>query len=129
MKTSGIWAMFKNRSRRREIYSGSAYWDAKAVDYSAESISMWPNRSLSRLYEQEHQDALDRLTAPLEGARVLDAGCGTGQLARMLAQRGASVRAIDFSQQTLNEARELTPSSLDVEFELCSVFDLSLIHI
>ncbi|GAB3015124.1 class I SAM-dependent methyltransferase [Mycobacterium bourgelatii] len=124
MLTRGIWAMLKNRHRRTEIYAQSAYWDAKAVDYSGESISLWPNKSLSRLYAKEHRDALERLAAPLEGAKVLDAGCGTGRLARMLAERGASVVAIDFSEQTLREARRNTPSSLDIKFELCSMFEL-----
>ncbi len=46
------------------------------------------------------------LPADLTGARVLDAGCGTGQLAGDLAARGAEVVAIDLSPTLTDLARE-----------------------
>ncbi len=40
---------------------------------------------------------LSRLPADLHGARVLDAGCGAGQMTAELAARGATVVAVDIS--------------------------------
>ena len=55
---------------------------------------------------------LGRLPADLSGARVLDAGCGTGQAALVLAERGAEVVAIDISPRLVATARERTPARL-----------------
>ncbi len=46
------------------------------------------------------------LPADLGGARVLDAGCGTGALATELARRGADVLAIDLSPTLIDLARK-----------------------
>jgi SAM-dependent methyltransferase len=54
--------------------------------------------------------------AELRGARVLDVGCGTGKLARMLAERGLSrIWGIDPSPEMLAEARERVPSSVGLK--------------
>ena len=55
---------------------------------------------------------LDYLPADLTGARILDAGCGTGALAVEAARRGADVVAIDLSPTLVGLARERLPSSL-----------------
>ena len=41
----------------------------------------------------------------LRGQRVLDVGCGTGRLARALAERGAKVWGVDPSQEMIAQAR------------------------
>ncbi|HVS24203.1 MAG TPA: bifunctional 2-polyprenyl-6-hydroxyphenol methylase/3-demethylubiquinol 3-O-methyltransferase UbiG [Gammaproteobacteria bacterium] len=43
--------------------------------------------------------------AELEGARVLDVGCGGGLLSEALAQRGATVLGVDLAQASLDVAR------------------------
>jgi magnesium-protoporphyrin O-methyltransferase len=48
---------------------------------------------------------LSRLPDDLRGARVLDAGCGTGAMAGELAQRGAQVVGVDISPQLIDIAR------------------------
>jgi magnesium-protoporphyrin O-methyltransferase len=49
------------------------------------------------------------LPADLRGARLLDAGCGTGALAVEAARRGADVLAIDLSPTLVALARERSP--------------------
>ena len=48
---------------------------------------------------------LNRLPQELIGARILDAGCGTGQLTAELVKRGASVVATDISQSLIQIAK------------------------
>ena len=47
------------------------------------------------------------LPSDLNGLRVLDLGCGWGQLSRELAGRGAAVTAVDFSGKLLERARDI----------------------
>lgn len=49
--------------------------------------------------------ALFRLLGDVKGRRVLDAGCGSGYLARLLAAKGAEVVGVDHSAQLLEIAR------------------------
>jgi len=52
---------------------------------------------------------LDWLPLDLQGARILDAGCGTGALAFELAKRGAMVVGVDVSPTLIGLARERAP--------------------
>ncbi|KUF10033.1 magnesium protoporphyrin IX methyltransferase [Pseudoponticoccus marisrubri] len=62
---------------------------------------------------------LERLPADLAGARVLDAGCGTGLATAELAVRGAEVVAVDISPALIEIARDrLAPElAARVQFE------------
>lgn len=55
---------------------------------------------------------LSRLPEDLRGARVLDAGCGAGQMTIELAERGAEVVAIDISPSLVEIARQRLPQHL-----------------
>ena len=55
---------------------------------------------------------LDWLPQDLRGARLLDAGCGTGALAIEAARRGADVVAVDVSGNLVRIAQERAPSDL-----------------
>ena len=55
---------------------------------------------------------LDRLPGDLAGARVLDAGCGTGQMTADLAARGADVVAVDISPALVDIAARRLPGHL-----------------
>ena len=52
---------------------------------------------------------LSRLPDDLTGARVLDAGCGAGQMTAELAARGAEVTAVDISPALVEIARARLP--------------------
>ncbi|HVZ74259.1 MAG TPA: methyltransferase domain-containing protein [Polyangia bacterium] len=54
------------------------------------------------------QDLVE-LLAPRAGERVLDVGCGTGELTAAIAARGASVTGLDFSDDMLASARAKQP--------------------
>jgi magnesium-protoporphyrin O-methyltransferase len=67
----------------------------------------------------------------LEGARVLDAGCGTGALSVEAARRGAHVTAIDLSPTLVNVARDRLPSDLGkgrIDFTTGDMMDERLGH-
>ncbi|MEM6888192.1 MAG: magnesium protoporphyrin IX methyltransferase [Pseudomonadota bacterium] len=55
---------------------------------------------------------LSRLPADLTGARVLDAGCGAGQMSVELARRGAKVVGIDISPALIEVAEARLPKNL-----------------
>ncbi|MBZ5623346.1 MAG: class I SAM-dependent methyltransferase [Acidobacteriia bacterium] len=58
------------------------------------------------------------LLAPLAGERILDVGCGTGQLTAEIARAGAEVLGIDHSVSMITQARRNFP---DQRFEVQDV--------
>jgi trans-aconitate 2-methyltransferase len=68
------------------------------------------------LYQQQHsfvwefgQEALEWLE-PKAGERILDVGCGTGQLTARIAESGAEVVGLDRALEMLEEARRNFPN-------------------
>jgi SAM-dependent methyltransferase len=58
--------------------------------------------------------------------RVLDAGCGTGEVAMLAAAHGADAVGVDISGQAIGQARaKAARRGLNVRFEVGSVFKLS----
>ena len=78
------------------------------------------------LYDDKHAfvfkygEALVDLLQPLAGERILDLGCGTGVLARLIADRGASVTGIDLSESMISKAKVSYP---DLDFRVMSATD------
>ena len=69
------------------------------------------------------------LPGDLSGARLLDAGCGTGALSVEAALRGAEVTAIDLSPTLVLLAGQRLPSSLGtgrIDFRVGDMFDPAL---
>ena len=67
--------------------------------------------------------------AALEGAAVLDVGCGGGILAEAMARRGAKVTGIDMSEKALRVAAlHLQESRLSVDYQMVSVEDYAAAH-
>ncbi|HWG34297.1 MAG TPA: class I SAM-dependent methyltransferase [Gemmatimonadaceae bacterium] len=57
----------------------------------------------------EYEDVM-ALLAPRPGERILDAACGTGRYTAAIAERGATVIGVDFSERMLAEARRRLPN-------------------
>ena len=92
------------------------YFDATATRVWERLTSDMP---VSRIRQtvREGRDAmraliLAQLPDDLRGARVLDAGCGTGAATAELAARGADVTAIDISPKLVEIARARLPEAL-----------------
>ena len=62
--------------------------------------------------DEMRQILLGSLPDDLTDARVLDAGCGTGQVSVELAKRGAKVLGVDISSNLIRVANERTPPEL-----------------
>ena len=80
-----------------------AGWDARygAVFRDADVVAAY------RLRPPYPDDTIAELAALAGGGRVVDAGCGTGELARRLAPLVECVDAVDVSAGMLDEARTL----------------------
>ncbi|WP_297773397.1 magnesium protoporphyrin IX methyltransferase [uncultured Roseovarius sp.] len=73
---------------------------------------------------------LARLPDDLRGARILDAGCGAGQMTADLAARGADVVAVDISPALVDIARKrlVTPLQRHVSFHSGDMLASNLGH-
>jgi trans-aconitate methyltransferase len=95
------------------------------------------------LYEEQHAfvwqygESLLKLLAPKAGERILDLGCGTGQLTQKIAESGAFVHGIDSSLSMIAKARNNYPQldfavadarNFQVEQPLDAVFSNAVLH-
>jgi SAM-dependent methyltransferase len=79
----------------------------------------WGGRSLKRFMPVIDQLAISKI---LDHGKILDLCCGTGQMAKALADRGFNVTGLDGSDDMLHYARENAP---EVEFVLADARDFS----
>lgn len=124
MNVKNLAAMLRNRRNRKQLYSTADYWDSKAVELAGDAVSMWPNNNLNRLYHREQLAVIDRLLPEVTGKCILDAGCGTGRIARYLAGRGATVHGFDFSARAIDIARGLSGGE-NPSYSVESIFELA----
>lgn len=87
----------------------SEWWQAFFDD---EYLRLWGS-TLTPERSSAQADGLWSLLELTQGERVLDAPCGYGRLARLLAERGAVVTGIDASPRMIEEARR-TPGPMYV---------------
>jgi 2-polyprenyl-3-methyl-5-hydroxy-6-metoxy-1,4-benzoquinol methylase len=55
------------------------------------------------------------------GERILDLACGNGQFARKMAEQGAEVTAVDFSERFISIAKSKSP--LQIEYQISDLTD------
>ena len=108
------------------------YFDSTAREAWAQLTSDAP---VSRIREtvragrdRMRRTLLSWLPGELAGARVLDAGCGTGALAVEAARRGADVLAVDVAGGLVALARRRTPDDLPgaVDYRVGDMLDAGL---
>ena len=96
---------------RLENYFNEVSIDAWDKLTSNEPVSFV--RQLVREGREKMQAAIiEKLPKDLRGARILDAGCGTGVLSRMLDERGAEVVGVDISEKLIEVATSINFSEI-----------------
>ena len=117
-------------ARRGELLQ---YFDRTAVEAWKRLTSDAPVNSIRATVRAGRDDMrrtlLGWLPEDLRGARILDAGCGTGALSVEAARRGAHVVAIDLSPTLIALARERLPHDLGlgvIEFHVGDMLDVTL---
>jgi len=123
-------ARYHTRRAEIETYfdrTAAATWDTLTSDAPVSRI----RRTVRKGRDEMRDTLLSWLPEDLTGARLLDAGCGTGTLAIEAARRGADVVAIDLSPTLVNiaQARLLDlDASLSVNFRVGDMRDMALGH-
>ncbi len=103
------------RDRVEDYFDRSAtkVWERLTSDAPVSGI-----RATVRAGRDQMRDLLsDQFPADLRGARMLDAGCGTGAMAVELAKRGAQVVAVDISPALIGIAKQRVPAGLPGDIE------------
>jgi 2-polyprenyl-3-methyl-5-hydroxy-6-metoxy-1,4-benzoquinol methylase len=88
------------RAFKHSTYDSSAYWRKRASGAETSKV-LWHNEDYNNLYRKVQRDLLKRFVSELgEGSRILDIGCGTGVVSRMLVEMNpeVSVDGVDFSE-------------------------------
>ena len=119
-------------SYERTLTRVETYFDRNAMENWARLTSdapvSWIRETVRRGRDMMRADLLSRLPEDLNGARVLDAGCGAGQMTQELASRGAQVVAVDISPSLVGLAESRLPAPLrgHVEFRSGDMLDAAL---
>ncbi len=97
----------------------------------------------TELYEARHNfvwrmgEGVVELLAPQPGERILDLGCGPGQLTKKISESGAQVVGVDSSPSMIGQARQNFPelrfvledgASLTFDSEFDAVFSNAALH-
>jgi trans-aconitate methyltransferase len=104
--------------------SSDSVWDAQR--YQSQHAYVW-----------RHGEGLVDLLAPQPGERIVDLGCGSGQLTARIAESGAHVIGIDRSPEMIAQARVNFPyidfrvadaTGFEVESPVDAVFSNAVLH-
>ena len=108
---------FQNRDRIGEYFDKTGFqaWEALTNESPVSKIRLKVRQSRDKM----RRKILSNLPDNLSGKRVLDAGCGPGQLSIELAQRGAQVLGIDISSNLIEIAKKRLPEKFkkNLKFE------------
>jgi len=79
-----------------------------AFDDQAATYNRWYATPLGQLVDRVEKEAIFALLPEVNGLRLLEAGCGTGNISLALASRGARVVGLDASGPMLARAQDKT---------------------
>lgn len=117
METSLISTSYQQSRTRLETYfdkTARKAWEDLTSDVPVSGI-----RATVRAGRDEMRNLLlSTLPSDMHGMRLLDAGCGTGALAIIAAERGADVVAIDVSQGLIDVAKRRAPPQLSIDWRV-----------
>lgn len=97
----------------------------------------------STLYDESHGfvsnygESILALLAPKKGERILDVGCGTGDLANEIAKSGSIIKGVDRSSNMVKQAQKKYPNlhfdtldvySMNYQDEFDAVFSNATLH-
>ena len=97
---------------------------SELAKFASRAAEWWDPRGAFRTLHDINGLRLDYIAerVPLEGARVLDVGCGGGLVAEGLAARGARVVAIDMAPENIEAARQhAAAGGLQVDYRCVAV--------
>ncbi len=102
--------------RIKRVYTEMYQSDGRDIAYT------WhPRNRVSILFRQAQERAVialwNRFELPLEGAQILDAGCGSGNFLRFLISLGAqpqNLHGLDLMEQRIAQARSQLPDPVDL---------------
>ena len=98
---------------------------SKEWDEASESWTDFVRRGVDFYRNEMHGKAFFSLLGRVEGKRVLDLACGEGFNSRLLARRGASVVAVDFSEKMIRLAKQLElKEKLGIDYLVSDAADL-----
>lgn len=107
----------------------SASQQNQALAYFSEHADDWQRKAAGLLdiypvIEARHR-AVHHAVAQIGASRILDIGCGTGQLAIELTRDGRQAVGVDFAPQMIDRCKENAASAKSgASFHCASVFDL-----
>lgn len=105
----------------RPADQGAAAWEAIAEGW-AERVRTGTDASRVYILDGAHL----AIVGDVAGLRVLDAGCGEGRFARMLAERRAKVTGVDLSKRMIEIAlKEEERAPLGITYQADDMADLS----
>ena len=93
------------------MHEATSHHDAAGAAFSSAAAAGTYDEKLA--FVSRYATGLVELLDPKPGESVLDLGCGTGDLTRAIADRGAAVLGIDISEAMIARARAKYP---DLEF-------------
>jgi 2-polyprenyl-3-methyl-5-hydroxy-6-metoxy-1,4-benzoquinol methylase len=98
--------------------------DLRAWNALADGWSEWVHHNDNRTYVLDPAHLAQ--AGDVSGKQVLDAGCGEGRFARMLAERGAHVTALDFSPRMIEIAQGIEEKQpLGIDYLVADMTDLT----
>lgn len=91
-----------------------------------ETGSTWWGRTTpgGRLRDRKKIDLFKKITRPRSGERLLEAGCGTGEFTRMLADSGLKIMAFDLAEGCVSTARKSVSPKPGFRFLTADIFSL-----